>query len=536
MNRFTPSNQPEWDLVDNRIILSTPNFTIKLYPVWSGDTITKAPPELAPSRFCLIEWIDYRLRVEPQTPLQVLLGSSSLEPDPDGYFLIRYENYLGQSRIRVKLTPHQTVTLPVEVLSSKYRDPDQYRAFYQTLLTTLHRQAVQLPFAINAPAQVAVAEVAAPPSPLFVYHFFRHYDRALRLAVEMILAEPHRQLADEPQWLPLPQATDLNPEVILAMLTHPEYLVKTNSEAIPFAARLRQKAPSHVWQRLSRETFDTPENRFVQACLGEFQHWLETLPTMPWWPMAPPATQIELRDLTGYLGQVQRDPLFDEVSQMVVFPASSQVLLRRNGYRELLQLWRLFHLARRPLFADLAAAIELRDVATLYEYWCFFELIEQFSLISGKAPTCSLTVTDTEGLRYEALAEWPQFGKLVYNLTFGRPKGSYSVSLRPDFVFYPTGATRPIIFDAKFRFVYADWDNEDNETPERLAKRADLYKMHTYRDALKAQAAVVLYPGDSSVFYSLIGDKKVDIALKDIMSVEGVGAIRLEPGKDYQND
>jgi hypothetical protein len=38
-------------------------------------------------------------------------------------------------------------------------------------------------------------------------------------------------------------------------------------------------------------------------------------------------------------------------------PLTSRVLLRRDGYREMLDLWRRFHQARRPLFAPLQHAL-----------------------------------------------------------------------------------------------------------------------------------------------------------------------------------
>lgn len=536
MNRAIQLGNSDWQLSANQISLRIAAGEVRLYPVKPIDVIFKAPVQLAPSLFCLREWTDYRLRVDISEKPDVVIGSTLLKADSDGLFSLRYENYIGQSLIQIRLTPHQTITLPIEVLSPKYPTPEKHQVFYQTLLTQLYRRAVQLPFAISAPTQVMVNEAPMPPSPLFVYNFFRSYGPAIRTALEMIIAEPHRQLTDEQQWLPLPQATEIGPEVVLAMLAHPEYLVKASPDVIAIAAYLNGQAPTQVWQRLPRETFDTPENRFVRACLAEFLRWLEILPTISWWSLVPQAAKIDLRGLTGHLGQIRRDPLFDEVGQMVVFPAASQVLLRRDGYRELLQLWRLFQLARRPFFVQMQTAIELRDVATLYEFWCFYELIAQLSATCGSQPSCWIEVTDNQGLKYEARAGWATFGQLVYNRTFGHRSGSYSVSLRPDFVFYPAQQiglkTQPFIFDAKFRFSYSEWTADDDDTPDRLAKRVDLYKMHTYRDALKAKTAVVLYPGNTPIFYSLTGEKITNFTLLDTLTTEGIGVIEMEPGKD----
>jgi len=71
-----------------------------------------------------------------------------------------------------------------------------------------------------------------------------------------------------------------------------------------------------------------------------------------------------------------------------------------------------------------------------------------------------------------------------------------------------------VVFDAKFRFddkdirpsqpLEEEMDRAQQEgDTERLAKRADICKMHAYRDALKCRAAVVLFPGKegNGIFY-----------------------------------
>ena len=59
----------------------------------------------------------------------------------------------------------------------------------------------------------------------------------------------------------------------------------------------------------------------------------------------------------------------------------------------------------------------------------------------------------------------------------------------------------------------------------------DLTKMHAYRDAIPhVRAAVVLYPGDTSVFRSLDGVKRT-LTLAEVLSGawEGIGAVALQP-------
>ena len=97
-----------------------------------------------------------------------------------------------------------------------------------------------------------------------------------------------------------------------------------------------------------------------------------------------------------------------------------------------------------------------------------------------------------------------------------------------------------LVFDAKFRFDATDLGAPEDTYDEdvacgdimRVVKRADLYKMHTYRDALGARAAVALYPGDEAVFYDADRYEKVAIGLEELLGPSGrtgVGALPFSP-------
>ena len=113
---------------------------------------------------------------------------------------------------------------------------------------------------------------------------------------------------------------------------------------------------------------------------------------------------------------------------------------------------------------------------------------------------------------------------LYYQRTFPRGRGSYSVDLRPDFAL--DLGSRLLLFDAKYR---AETAEEFGTVPsgERTFERDDLYKMHTYRDAITAAAAAfVLYPGDEMRLLPAEG------AATDLNpAFTGVGVLPLRPGR-----
>jgi Uncharacterized conserved protein len=75
-------------------------------------------------------------------------------------------------------------------------------------------------------------------------------------------------------------------------------------------------------------------------------------------------------------------------------------------------------------------------------------------------------------------------------------------------------------------------DAQQKGDVERLTKHADICKMHTYRDALKCRASVILFPGTERVFYRTDGTKEENPCLLDIVQnngLKGVGALPFVP-------
>jgi predicted component of viral defense system (DUF524 family) len=296
-------------------------------------------------------------------------------------------------------------------------------------------------------------------------------------------------------------------------------------------------------------------------------YWCDELQRLNYWQKAQ-SHQPELQTLREFVRFLRADPLFADVGELEIFPASSQVLLRRDGYRECLQVYRLLHIARAPIFDHLQDAIDNRRIDQLYEFWCFFRLAEELAKILGnrQQPLFSALESDEGGLRHGLSANLGNGYQLFYNRTFSHGKGSgrsYSVSLRPDFSLFSLMKDEQmkdeqllVVFDAKFRFDEKDIqpsqpleeemdDAQQEGDTERLAKHADICKMHTYRDALKCRAAVVLFPGKEGdgIFYDKNeGKLECCVTLRALTrhiikgkSWEGVGALPLVPESKTQS-
>jgi predicted component of viral defense system (DUF524 family) len=358
------------------------------------------------------------------------------------------------------------------------------------------------------------------------------------------------------------------------MLQHPEHLRPYRGGSLStLAQRLKGKVPERVFERRVTETLDTPENRFIKRFMDIVLYWCDELQRLNYWQKAQ-SHQPDLQTLREFVRFLRADPLFADVGELEIFPASSQVLLRRDGYRECLQVYRLLHTARAPIFDRLQDAIDNRRIDQLYEFWCFFKLAEMLAEIlgNGQRPHFSTLESDEGGLRHGLSAELGNGYQLFYNHTFSHGKGSgqsYSVSLRPDFSLICKEMCKEgqgdgkksqekllVVFDAKFRFDERDiqpsqpLEEEMDKAQqkgdiERLAKHADICKMHTYRDALKCRAAVVLFPGKEGdgIFYDKNeGKLECCVTLRALArhiikgkSWEGVGALPFVPESKPQS-
>lgn len=506
----------------------------RLFSQSGPGSLIAVPPELrptlAPATCCLREWTDYWVECPGANRLRV--GDHWLEPIAHtGLFRLRFENALGLTTIR-PFHDHRPLSdaLSVEVISGKFPSPDAHLRFFRALLDDLFTRSARLPFALSAPTARAVEDAATPPTPLFAFHFLTHYAAALRSALEFIQAEPHRELHDDRQLVPLAEVTDVDADVLLDMVRDPQQWMRVTGSGIPFADKLGGYAPSHAWQRRAFETFDTPENRFVLAFVRQLLTACDGLAGQAWWQTVSPERRQTVLGMTTLLRQaIQLEPLSD-AGILQHFPWASQTLQRREGYRDLLHLWQAFHHARRPFFGRLQQAIDVRDIAQLYEMWAFFALTDEIAVILQHAPHMELHASDETGLGWRAEASFGAAGKLVYN---GTPR-SYSVPLRPDFTWYRGGHV-DVVLDAKFRLDRRALDDTTEDTILTTAKRADLYKMHTYRDALGVRAAVCIYPGNESLFHHhdrrRRGSATPAVTLRALLDsdLSGVGALSMSP-------
>lgn len=298
--------------------------------------------------------------------------------------------------------------------------------------------------------------------------------------------------------------------------------------------------PRTIKVAYKKDTADTLENQFVKYVLMSFMSFCSHIQTLD---KANVRLKKEASVLVSILSNYLSFSLFREVSMPSLLSLNSPALQRKEGYREVFQAWLIFDLAAKLSWrgGDDVYEAGKRNVATLYEYWLFFKLLEVVSSIFNISPEEKKNLVDNDPDGINLLLKQGDM-KMVegvydagvrklnvsfyYNRTFGyaddlKVAGSWTRTMRPDYTLsiWPGDIKEKqaekedlivhIHFDAKYKVQQIQWQekvneetleslNEEKKEQEKgIYKHADLYKMHTYKDAIRRTGgAYILYPGD----------------------------------------
>jgi hypothetical protein len=312
-------------------------------------------------------------------------------------------------------------------------------------------------------------------------------------------------------------------------------LLATNplADALTFGHPLKRHFPTAIAAPQVRLSYDTMENRFVRHVLRE------CIAIVGRFTAHPKLHQSVRRDCTSMVATLEdaiAGPHLTEAGKLTTLHAPSQALTKVEGYRDLFAFWGDLtrHASLPPTAAETTRMLEGRDIATLYEYWVFLKVLAEATHLLGpahaRAPKLVRTELD-ERLGYGCVVQISDDVFVEFNGTYSRSLSSaYSTPLRPDVVLRVRD--RLYAFDAKYRLDRLSLEDDDPDDAVSLTyKRADLYKMHTYRDAIRdASAAFVVFPGTDFVFFERSGIAHRSAAsFAAAGSTDGVGAVPLRP-------
>lgn len=305
---------------------------------------------------------------------------------------------------------------------------------------------------------------------------------------------------------------------------------------------------------------DTQENRFLKFALYQISKRYEDLrQRIEAVKTASDTMKAAMLATSESLKRLQHHPFFRTIGRFKGINQESMVLQKATGYSQVYRTWNL--LRRAYSLNDGLYRLQTKDIATLYEIWCFIEVShivkEQLHLENEEVEhrnrmemngIFSWELGKGEHSRILFRKDGVELAELVYNPKNADKENNNvgmkdlvvpTVPQKPDIVLQLTkndlqqGMKMTYLFDAKYRI---DGKDKGVDVPPEGA----INQMHRYRDAIyykdydanalkkEVIGGYILFPGDGEPNYVAVS--KFYKTIKEVT----IGAFPLRP-KDVEN-
>lgn len=263
----------------------------------------------------------------------------------------------------------------------------------------------------------------------------------------------------------------------------------------------------------------------------------------------------ELYGIEKQLEIISVNPFFRTIDDFQGIKQESLVLQKATGYSTIYKSWIMLNSGLK--FLDGIQKIELKNIADLYQIWCFLEIKNVLQNLLGKENPDDVDLAEIQiddfvfkierGVKSK-VSFFNKDGEIIdlfhdfsYDTSESQNVKSFTVNQRPDIVLRITKNdlkekyVLTYLYDAKYRLA-----SDDKEGSPDLPTEDSINQMHRYRDAIyyvnkdkskpekEVIGAYVLFPGSGEIETI----KKLDY-YKSIESVN-IGAFPLKPN-DYSN-
>lgn len=407
--------------------------------------------------------------------------------------VINFGNDIGYSDLVVKVDGQPYLRLTIEVFPSKI----SYKEDYQSILADVTAEVYNVVFDFLKKTYLGYRQNdRVNSSPVEFFAVIRAIYRDFLKAADLILAQPHHVLTTIHAVLPAHKAKHTDARTVRWLAKHPERAQRNGQTVVV----------SHALAAKKHLSYDTPENRLTKYIIQSTsqkltrfkQNYLRLL-------RAEDAEVLTLLDnMIRGLDRRGSATFFAEVGSYKASTSMSLVFSMAPGYRELYKYY-LMLMRGLSISGDLFR-ISVKDLAQLYEYWCFIKLNsfmkDRYELVSQdilKVQGNGLFVALVKGQGSRVKYRNPVNGEKI-TLSYNPSEIDVpTVNQRPDNVLTleKKGATTEYkyIFDAKYRLNAAlsgsYYYNSISSQPGPEVD--DINTMHRYRDA-------IVYKQDSTSF------------------------------------
>lgn len=426
--------------------------------------------------------------------------------------IVNFGNEIGFSELDIKVNGKTYLKIYIEVFPSKV----DYQTDYIQILQDVNQEIYNLAFDFLKKTYLwSSTKETVGNSLTEFYSIINILFKKFIGAVNIVTRSPHHILQSENMVVPFHKLRRGNSATVKWLERHPQYLIKIDQDYIPQKAMMTKKTVN----------FDTFENRFIKYILNVILKRLNQM-KQEYYGQGKNYDEHVLQkiiEMTTKIHKCIEYSFLKNVGQLHTLNTLSLVLNMAPGYKDVYKYY-LILIKGLSLYGDLFK-ISVKDLALLYEYWCFIKLNslfrKRYELLSQdmiKVDHRGLIVTLKKGTSAKVIYLNPENGE-KFTLTYN-PKCNQlpTISQKPDNVLslekQKSKVRYDYIFDAKYRINPAlDGTNYKIAYEFPGPEEDDINTMHRYRDAIVQNArnrqdfertmfgAYVLFPYSNEELY-----------------------------------
>lgn len=456
---------------------------------------------------------------------------------------LNYGNEIGRSELTIcykKGGSQKQFTFSYEVLSTKL----DYHEHWSQIIADIEAEYRMLSLDyMRRTFHGFSPDINGDTNELIWWSIFKSEQNKFVKACKSIIDRPRHRLRATEEWLRADKLTRVPTSIENELAEH-------------------RRESAHLYRVEQHvQSNDTPENQFLKYALGQVSKKYELLRRrILGLKNISDNMRDEMKEMSDTLGRLSRHPFFRTISPFKGLNQESQVLQKATGYSQVYRTWNL--LRRAYSLNDAMYRLQTKDIATLYEIWCFIEVSH---IVRDQLKLEQSDVEQRNRMELNGLFTWElgrgehsrilfqkdgvELAELIYNPKHTEYEND-SVSIsnlvvptvpqKPDIVLQLTkndlqqGMKMTYLFDAKYRIDGRT--NSGVDTPPDDA----INQMHRYRDAIyykdydadalkkEVIGGYILFPGDGDK-----ADVEVSKFYQSIAEVN-IGAFPLRP-KDEHN-
>ncbi|MEF2248729.1 DUF2357 domain-containing protein [Paenibacillus sp. IITD108] len=403
---------------------------------------------------------------------------------------LNFQNEIGFTELEFRSNSSSLLKLRMEVFPVKM----DYKRDYQTILQDVNQQIHNLTFDfLRKTYQLTGLKETGQQSLTEFFTILRFLFDNLLKAVHRIEGSPHTKIHQDQHLVTAEKARKFNNKTLNHLSRNPHLLIRDQANGV-VQVKGERYSPTHVLDTRRSINYDTAENRFVRWVFLHIERKLKDL-----WKLLNAQKRLEdpmlAKTMTLMQQEVRRVLQFDFLQVGVMKQMSVSLLMQMApGYREVYKSYLL--LLKGLTIQDDLFQLSLKDLATLYEYWCFIKihqlLSKKYELIKQdiiKLDYSGIFVKLKKSAASTVTYRNPKNGevfKLYYNQTLRGP----TLTQKPDNVLtlkkMETSTEYKYVFDAKYRLNPAEPGTAYYNTYKGLPgpEEGDINTMHRYRDAI----------------------------------------------------